>query len=196
MDGQAGKQDGADGERGCVQSDRPPGADRRHERTADDRPCDVGDADGEEEEGVRLLQAGAFDRLRRQPSGRGLVERRGGTVHRREHDEVPELCCAGDQERCEHRLAREAHQVGGDHQLPPRQPVGPDSTGQHEQDERRGARGEHEPEGRRRAADLENRERQRDRRDVVADHRHAPREKQPPERPLPQRRQTRPEAHP
>ena len=93
----------------------------------------------------------------------------------------------GEDQHREQRVQHEARQVGGDHHLRARQPVGEHAADEDEADERDGVRREHEADvaGR---PDLGDVERQRDEHDPVADRAGALREEQVPERSVPQYR--------
>ena len=76
------------------------------------------------------------------------------------------MCGSGDDQRRARALRREAHEVGGEHHPLARQPIRPHPAEQHEQHERHRLRREHDPEVAERA-ELEDRERQRDRDQLV-----------------------------
>jgi len=172
----AAENERADPEAQRIDPDRPSGPDGRDERPAEDRAGDVRGADGEEEQRVRLLQPFRRHRLRRQPARGRVVERGRGAAHGREHEHVPQLRAAGDQEYRQQALRREPREVRADHQALSRQPVRPDAAGKDEPDEGQRTRREHEAESGRGAAEIEDRERERDGRDVVAEHRDAARD--------------------
>lgn len=69
------------------------------------------------------------------------------------------------------------------------QAIGPDATDEQEDDLRAGSRGEHQTERSLRVGEVEDRERERDRRDRVAEEGDDPAEEQKPEVPLPKRTQ-------
>ena len=107
--------------------------------------------------------------LRDDPGGGGEEERGRGAVHRCERGEVPDLSVAGDEQGGGHRLREAADDVRPDHHPVPRQPVGPDPADEQEHDQRDLARGEDQAEVGLRARQVEDGERERDRRDRAAD---------------------------
>jgi hypothetical protein len=115
-------------------------------------------------------------RRRRSPSqqsGRGGSEERGaGAVDRLEAQQRPERRVAGDHQQGKHPLAREACNVGGDHQTTPRQAIGEHPAEQHEQDQGHEARGLDEPHVGQRSRRTKYREGHRQRHHAVAQHRH------------------------
>ena len=91
--------------------------------------------------------------LRHQPVVGRAEERLGGAEQRLDHDELPDLDAAGEDQRRQQRVQREAHEVGHDHHAVARQAVGPHAAEQEEADQRQRVRREHEPEVGRRAGE-------------------------------------------
>jgi hypothetical protein len=76
---------------------------------------------------------------------------------------------SGDEQDGRRPLGSEPDQVGADHHRAPREPVGEHPADQQERDERHGARGEHVAEVGRAPGQVENRERESDGRDRIAE---------------------------
>ena len=90
-----------------------------------------------------------------------------------------------------------AHDVGDEHDHLSRQPVGPDSSGEDEDDEGQRLRREHDAEGRRAPVErLDDGEGERDRDEAVAERRGRLPEPEQPELPLPKRPEELTRAHP
>jgi hypothetical protein len=159
-----------------VDRDRPPGPGGGDEDAAERGAEHVGRVQRETQQGVRLLDHRFRDSLRDDPL-RGWEEERGhGAVQRAEHDELPDLGVAGQEERGDRSLRRHAGHVRCDHDEVPREAVGDDAAEEDERRVRDRARGEHEPELRPRAVQcIEHGERQPDRGHRAADERRRPR---------------------
>ena len=111
-----------------------------------------------------------------------------------ERGEVPDLRIAGDQQRRGHCLGEPADHVRADHDPVAGQAVGPDAADEQEDDQRDLACGEDQAEVGLRARQLEDGERQRDRRDRAADQRDRAAGEEEAELALSERRATRPHA--
>ena len=87
-------------------------------------------------------RAGAY-RLRDETTGGGAEERLCSAVDRGEHDEVPDLGPAGQQEDRHGGRGDAASDVGYEHDPLPRQPVGPDAGDEEQRDAGNRPGGEH-----------------------------------------------------
>ena len=146
-----------------VEEEGIPRADRRHERAADrgsDGKCRI---PGDAHEAVRLLE---------QPARHGLRDEPGGGL---EGDHLPDSCVTADEQRAHHAADDEVRGVRADHHESTGHAVGDDSADQERRDlrQRPGCKGKSNV--RRRAAQAENRERDRDRRQVRPEERDRPR---------------------
>jgi hypothetical protein len=108
------------------------------------------------------------NRLRHEAGVRGAVERLGGPECRLDHGDVPDLDGAGEDQRGQERVQREADEVGRHDDQVPGQPVRPHAADEEEADERHGVGGEHDPDVARRA-DVGHVQRERHEHDPVAD---------------------------
>ena len=128
---------GRDEERRGVEREREAGADPEHERGGERRAGELGDRLDRAERGLRRsgsapsAPSAAPGRCR--PGGRTPRPRRQPASITRE---VPDLDGAGEDQRGEQRVQREADQVGDDHHPVARQAVGPHPADQQEPDER------------------------------------------------------------
>jgi hypothetical protein len=112
-----------------------------------------------------------------------------------EHHEVPDPRLAAQQEHRRDPLDERAGEIGREHDRAPRQPVGPHATDQHEDRLRQDPGDQDDAEIGRGAAQVEHRERQRDREDAVAQHRDRLGPEEEREIALAQNRQAPPAAH-
>jgi hypothetical protein len=123
------------------------------------------------EERVRALEERGADRLR-DKAGRGGAEERGAHPVQRDHgDEESERGLAGDHRDGQHARAGGAQGVGGEHDPAPREPVRPHAADEHERHPGDDVGGVDDADVGRRPAFVEDREGERDRREVVADQR-------------------------
>ncbi len=148
----------------CVRGDRPAGVRRPDEDAAESGTADVRAVLGQPQRGVRLLEETGRDGLRDDPVARGEEERRRCAVHRREHRQLPDLRLVGEEERRRGRLARSADEVRSDHHEVARQPVGPDTAEEEEDDDGDLADREHDAEIGGRTGQVEHGEGERHRR--------------------------------
>ena len=165
----AREEGGGDQERDGVDRERPARPEPEHERARQRRPEEERDRLDRATGGPRLLDHLLRHGLRHEPGVGGAEERLGGAEQRLDDDDVPDLDAAGEDQRGEQRVQREADQVGRDHHAVARQPVGPDAAERDERHHRQRRGGQHDPDVRRRA-DLGHVQRQRDEDDLVADH--------------------------
>ena len=154
-----------------VRGHGPPGRDRDDDDPRHDRAEDPRDRLRDAAQRVRLLeQSGADDQ--RQQAGRGRVEEpRRGAGDRLEHDQLPELRRARDQERCRQPERPDPCEVRAHHQPAARQPVGDDPADEDGEHERGARRGEDEPDVGHRAGQVEHGERHRQDEHCVAEDR-------------------------
>ena len=138
------RNDGGDEERQRVDRERPAGAEPEHERGRERRAGELGHGLDVAAGGLGLLDLLLGHRLRHQPGVGRPEERLGGAEQRLDHDDVPDLDGAGEDQHREQRVQREADQVGDDHHAVARQPVGPHAADQQERDERQRRRREHD----------------------------------------------------
>ena len=149
--------------------ERPAGARPEHERGRQRRAGEL----GRPSRSCRRRRLGLLDLvlghgLRHQPGVGRAEERLGRAEQRLDHDDLPDLDGAGEDQHRQQRVQREAHEVGDDHHPVARQPVGPHAADQQEADERQRVRREHDADVGRRA-DLGDVQRERDEHDAVAD---------------------------
>ena len=131
-------------------------------------PGELGDGLERAARRLRVLDQLLRHGLRHEPGVGRAEERLGGAEQRLDHDEVPDLDPAGEDQRREQRVEREADQVGRDHHPVTRQPIRPDPAEQQERDHRQRGGGQHDADvgGR---ADVGHIQRERDEHDLVAD---------------------------
>ena len=174
---------GRDEERRGVDREREARPDAQDERGGERRAGELGDRLDGAERGLRGLDLILRDGLRDEARVGRPEERLGGPEARLDQRDVPDLDRAGEDQDGEQRVQREADQVGGDHHLVPRQPVGPHAADQQERHQRHRVGGEHDADVGRRPQ-LGHVERQRDEHDPVADRARGLTAKQQPEVPV------------
>ena len=105
-----------------------------------------------------------------------------------QRDELPDLRVAADEQQPEQALAEEADDVRRDHDVLPREPVGPHAAREEEEHLPEDPREEDEPEIGGRTGQVEHRERDRDRHEEVAEGRDETGDEDAPEVPVAKRR--------
>jgi hypothetical protein len=172
--------------RSASSDDRGGGTCAGDEDAGRDRPRDRADRHGDGPQRVGPLERlRGHDRGEQADAGR-REERRRGPAERGQRAEHPHLGDAGDEQDRHRALAHQPHRVAGDHQRPPRQPVGDHAADEQEDDERERPRRQHEAEVRRRVREVQDRERERDADHPVAEQRRRLAEEQAPEVAVPQ----------
>ena len=123
-----------------------PGPGRGDQDAAERGAEHVGGVQRQPQQRVRLLDHGSGTVCGTIPCGRGEEKRGHGAVQRAEHDELPDLGAAGEQERRDRALRGHAGHVRADHDHVARQPVGDHAAEKDEDCVRDRARGEDEAE--------------------------------------------------
>ena len=174
---------------GRVERERPARAGRRHQNSSRRGSDDLRAVPREAQQRVRLLEQASADRLRDDALRRREEERARDAPNDLERDQVPDLGSAGQDEHGHRCLRGTGDDVGGHHHVVPRQPVGPDSADEDEEDLRDEARSDDEADVRRRPGQVEDGECDRDGRERAPEERDRPPEEEQPELPLAERRQ-------
>jgi hypothetical protein len=105
---------------------------------------------------------------------RRCEERGGAAAESAQHHEVPDLSGAGEDQGGGGDLRSAAQQVRADHHKVAREPVGPDAAREQEDEMREHVGGQHDAEVGRRVRELDDRERECDRCEGVAEQRDRP----------------------
>ena len=105
------------------------------------------------------------------PVDAGIEERARRSRDRLQDHELPDVGRVREDQHRDCALRAHARDVGDEHHRAARQPVGEDAADEEERDERNGLRGEDVAEVGRRAGQVEHGERERDRRERVAEQR-------------------------
>ena len=127
---------------------------------------------------VEVQENGRSHCLRHDPRGGGEEECRGGSGDDLERDQVPDLGVTREDEHAHRRADGRTRDVGADHHHAPRHPVADDAAHREHRDLGKRPRGEAEADGRGAAAVVEDREGDRDRREVRPDVRNRARREQ------------------
>ncbi len=162
------RQQRADDERRRIERKRLAGTDAEHEQRGDRGPDEERQVRHRLGDRLRVLEQRRGHRLGNETGIRGLEERLRTPEQDLDHDEFPDRQRTGEDERREQGMQCRAHQVRGDDDPLPRQPIGPHPAEQQQGDERERLRAEHEPEIRRRAGALRDVQGERDEHDAVA----------------------------
>jgi hypothetical protein len=195
-DGEHGQERGARDERDRVEREHPCRLRRRDQQAGGGGAEDRDAAPRELEQRVRLLEAVTAHGLGHESRRRRSEERLRGAGDERRRDEHPHLHHVRQQRNRRRSLDRRTDEIAREHDEAARQAVRPDAADENEAGAADGEGGEHQPEGAGTAADLEDRERQRDRDQGVAERRGRLAEPEQPERTFAQRPETRARIHP